>query len=77
VTVPGIKVMVKARYCGHTLQAEAEVNRQGEWIGQCIVKGPAFEGTITLYSPLPAPKAALDTILAAGRRSVDEGRDPA
>lgn len=75
-TVPGIKVMAKARYCGHTLQAEAEVNRQEEWIGQCIVEGPAFKGTITLYSPLPTPKAALDAIFAAGRHAVDEGRGP-
>jgi hypothetical protein len=65
------------RYCGHTLQAEAEVNRQGEWIGQCIVEAPAFKGTIALYSPLPTPQAALDAILAAGRRSVDEQRGAA
>jgi hypothetical protein len=75
--VVGIKVMAKATYCRHILQAEAEVNRQGEWIGQCIVKGPVFKGVITLHSPLLTPKAALDAILAAGRRAVDEGRDPA
>jgi hypothetical protein len=75
--MPGMKVMAKARYCGHTLQAEAEVNRQGEWTGQCVVEGPAFKGTIALYSPLPTPKEALDAILAAGRRSVDEQRGAA
>jgi hypothetical protein len=72
-----MKVMAKAKYCGHTLQAEAEVNRQGEWIGQCLVEGPAFKRTITRYSPFPTPKAALDAILAAGRRSVDEQRGAA
>jgi hypothetical protein len=45
--------MVKVIYCGHSLQAEAELNRQGEWIGQCVVGGSAFTRTIMLYTPIP------------------------
>ena len=68
----GIKVMAKVTYCGHSLQAEAELNRQGEWIGQCVVGGSACKRTIVLYTPLRTPTAALDAMLAAGRRWVDE-----
>ena len=39
----GIKVMVKVTYCGHSLHAEAELNRQGEWAGQCVVRGSVFK----------------------------------
>jgi hypothetical protein len=70
--VAGIKVMVKVIYCGHSLQAEAELNRQGEWIGQCVVGGSAFTRTIMLYTPLRTPTAALDAMLTAGRRWIDE-----
>ena len=66
--------MVKVTYCGHTLQAEAEVNRQGQWVGRGVVVGRAFEGTLPLTAPLPTPTAALDAILAAGRRWIDEQR---
>ena len=70
----GINVMVKVTYCGHSLQAKAELTRQGEWIGQCVVGGSAFERTIVLHTPLRTPTAALDAILAAGRRWVDDQR---
>ena len=68
----GIRVTVKVTYCGHSLHAEAELNRQGEWIGQCVVEGSVFQKTIVLYTPLRTPTTALDAILAAGRRWVDE-----
>ena len=70
----GIKVMVKLTYCGHTLEAEAELNRQEEWIGRCVVAKAPFKETIVLYSPLRTPTAALDAIIAAGRRWIDEQR---
>jgi hypothetical protein len=70
--VAGIKVMAKVTYCGHSLQAEAELNRQGEWIGQCVVRASALRRTIVLYTPLRIPTATLDALLAAGRRWVDE-----
>jgi hypothetical protein len=72
--MPRIKAVVKVTYCGHTLQAEAEVNRQGEWVGRGLIVGRAFEGTLPLTTPLPTPTAALDAILAAGRRWIDEQR---
>jgi hypothetical protein len=68
----GIKVTVKVTYCGHSLHAEAELNRQGEWAGQCVVRGSAFKRMLVLHTPLRTPTAALDAILAAGRRWVDE-----
>lgn len=68
----GIKVMVKMTYCGHSLQAEAELNRQGEWTGHCVVEGRAFKGTLGLHPPRRTPTAALDALLAAGRSWVDE-----
>ena len=68
----GIKVMAKVTYCGHNLQAEAELNRQGEWIGRCVAGGSALKRTIVLYTPLRTPTAALDALLAAGRRWVYE-----
>ena len=64
--------MVNVTYCGHRLQAEAELNRQGEWIAQCVVEGSAFKGTVVLHPPRTTPTAALDAILASGRRWVDE-----
>jgi hypothetical protein len=73
----GTTVTVKVTYCGHALQAEVEVNRQGDWIGRCVVKGPAFKGTVTLYAPLRTPTEALDAILATARHSVDEERGAA
>ena len=72
----GIKVMAKVTYCGHNLQVEAELNRQGEWIGRCVVGGSALKRTIVLYTPLRTPTAALDALLAAGRRWVDEQPGP-
>lgn len=68
----GIRVMVNVIYCGHRLQAEAELNRMGEWIAQCVVGGSTFKGTLVLHPPRRTPTAALDAILAAGRRWVDE-----
>ena len=68
----GIKVMAKVTYRGYHLQAQAELNPRGQWIGQCVVGGRALERTIMLHSPLRTPTAALDAILAAGRRWVDE-----
>jgi hypothetical protein len=69
--MPGTKVTVKATYCGHTLQAEVGLNRQGDWIGRCVVEGPAFKGTVTLYAPLRTPTEALEAILTLARHSVD------
>ena len=68
----GIKVMVKVTYCGHSLHAEAELNRQGRWAGQCVVRGSVFKRMLVLHTPLRTPTEALDAILAAGRRWVDE-----
>ena len=70
----GITVKVKLSYCGHTLEAEAELIRQEEWIGRCVVAKAPFKETIVLSSPLRTPTAALDAILAAGRRWIDEQR---
>jgi hypothetical protein len=68
----GVRVLVNVTYCGHRLQAEAELNRQGEWIAQCVVEGSVFKGTLVLHPPRRTPTAALDAILASGRRWVDE-----
>jgi hypothetical protein len=69
----GIKVVAKITYCGHSLQAEAEVNRHGQWIGQlCRGEGRVSKRTIRLHTTLPTPTAALDAILLTGRRWVDE-----
>ena len=73
----GAKVTAKATYCGHTLQAEVEWNRQRDWIGRCVVKGPRFNGAVTLYAPLRTPAEALDAILTMARQSVDEERGAA
>jgi hypothetical protein len=70
----GAKVSAKATYCGHTLRAETECNNLGQWTGRCVVDGPRFQGTVVLYTPFRAPTAALDALLMAGRRSIDEGR---
>ena len=72
--MPSMKAVVKVTYCDHTLQAEAEVNRQGEWVGRGVIVGRAFVSTLPLTTPLPTPTAALDAILAAGRRWIDDQR---
>jgi hypothetical protein len=72
--VARIKVMVKCNYGGYTLEAEAGLNRQEKWIGQCIVAKAPFKETIVLYAPLRTPAATLDALLAAGRRRIDEQR---
>jgi hypothetical protein len=73
-TIPGAKVTAKASYCGYTLRAETECNDLGQWTGQCVVAGPDFQGTVELDAPFRAPTAALDALLTAGRRSVDQAR---
>jgi hypothetical protein len=70
----GAKVTTTATYCGHTLRAETDVNDLGQWTGRCIVDGPQFQGTVVLYTPFRAPTAALDALLTAARRPIDEGR---
>ena len=75
--MPGAKVTAKATYCGHTLQAETDLNYLGQWTGRCVVEGPSFQGTVVLHSPFPAPAAALEALLRAARRRVDEGRSVA
>ena len=69
----GAKVSAKATYCGHTLQAETDLNPLGQWTGRCVVDGPSFQGAVVLYTPFRAPTAALDALLTAARRLVDEG----
>jgi hypothetical protein len=76
-TMLGGKVTATATYCGHTLQAETDVDDLGRWTGRCVVGGPQFQGTVVLYSPFRAPTAALDALLTAARRSIDEGRNVA
>ena len=71
----GAKVTATATYCGHTLQAETNVNDLRQWTGQCVVDGPQFQGTVALYTSFRAPTAALDALLTAARRSIDEGRN--
>jgi hypothetical protein len=73
-TMLGAEVTATATYCGHTLQAETDVDDLGRWTGRCVVGGPQFQGTVVLYSPFRAPTAALDALLTAARRSIDEGR---
>ena len=73
----GAKVTAKATYCGHTLQAETDCNGLGQWTGRCVVEGPHFQGTVRLYTSFRAPTAALDGLLTAARRSVDETRSGA
>lgn len=68
----GAKVSAKATYCGHTLQAETDLNPLGQWTGRCVVDGPSFQGAV-VYTPFRAPTAALDALLTAARRLVDEG----
>jgi hypothetical protein len=72
--MPGTKVTATTTYSGHTLQAEVELNRPRDWIGRCVVKGPTFNGAVTLYAPLRTPTEALDAILTMARQSVDEER---
>ena len=72
--MPGTKVTVTTTYSGHTLQTEVELNRQRNWIGRCVVKGPTFNGAVTLYAPLRSPTEALDAILTMARQAVDEER---
>ena len=73
----GITVVAKVTYCGHRLHAEAELTRHGQWIGQCVVEGRVDRRTIRLPTTLPTPTAALDAILSAGRRWVDDAAGPA
>ena len=75
--MPGAKVTAKATYCGHRLQAETDLNHLGQWTGRCVVDGPSFQGTVVLHSPFQAPAAALEALLTAARRWVDEGRSVA
>jgi hypothetical protein len=70
----GAKVTATATYCGHTLQAETNVNDLKQWIGRCVVDGPQFQGTVVLYTSFRAPTAALDALLTAARGSIDEAR---
>ena len=42
----GAKVSAKATYCGHTLQAETDLNPLGQWTGRCVVDGPSFQGAV-------------------------------
>jgi hypothetical protein len=72
--MPETKVTATTTYSGHTLQAEVELNRPRDWIGRCVVKGPTFNGAVTLYAPLRTPTEALDAILTMARQSVDEER---
>ena len=71
----GAKLTATATYCGHTLQAETDVDDLGRWTGRCVVDGPQFQGTVVLYSPFRTPTAALDALLTAARRSIDELRN--
>ena len=64
--MPGAKVTAKATYCGHTLQAETDLNYLGQWTGRCVVEGPSFQGTVVLHSPFPAPAAALERPVEGG-----------
>ncbi len=73
-TMLGAKVTATATYCGHTLRAETDVNDRGQWTGRCVVDGPHFQGTVVLSTPFRAPTAALDGLLTAARRSIDEKR---
>ena len=75
--MPGAKVTAKATYCGHTLQAETDCNNLGQWTGRCVVEGSHFHGTVVVDSSFRAPTAALDALLTAARRSVDEARSAA
>jgi hypothetical protein len=50
------------------------LNRQKDWIGRCLVTGPAFNGAVRLYAPLRTPREALEAILTLARHSVDAGR---
>jgi hypothetical protein len=69
-----MKVTANATYCGHTLRAEVELNRQKDWMGRCAVTGPAFNGTVRLYAPLRTPREALDALLTEARWWIDEER---
>ena len=71
----GGKVTATATHRGHTLQAETDINDLGRWIGRCVVDGPQFQGTVVLYTSFRAPTAALDALLTAAQRSIDEGRN--
>jgi hypothetical protein len=72
--MPGPKVTATTTYCGHTLRAEVELNRQRDWIGRCVVTGPAFNGAVRLYAPLRTPREALDALLTEVRWWIDEER---
>src|SRR5262245_22449808 len=68
----GTRVTATTTYCGHAFRAEVELNRQKDWIGRCVVTGPAFNGAVSLYAPLRTPREALDALLEMARHSVDE-----
>ena|SRR5215831_3791313 len=72
--MPGTRVTATATYCGHTLRAEVEWDRQRDWIGRCVVTGPAFNGAVRLYAPRRTPTGALDGLLTMAREWVDEER---
>jgi hypothetical protein len=75
--MPGARVTAKATYCGHSLQAETDCSNGGQWTGRCVVEGSHFHGTVVLDTSFRAPTAALDALLTAARRSVDEARSVA
>ena len=68
----GTRVTATTTYRGHAFRAEVELNRQRDWIGRCVVTGPAFNGAVSLYAPHGTPREALDALLAMARHSVDE-----
>src|SRR5262249_17050085 len=72
--MPGTKVTATTTYCGHTLRVEVELNRQRDWMGRCVVTGPAFNGAVRLHAPLRTPTGALDALLTMAREWVDEER---
>ena len=72
--MPGTKVTATTSYCGHALRVEVEWNRQRDWIGRCVVTGPAFNGAVRLYAPRQTPTEALDALLTMAREWVDEER---
>jgi hypothetical protein len=73
-TMRGTKVTATMTYCGHILRVEVELNRQRDWIGRCVVTGPAFNGAVRLYAPFPTPREPLEAILTLARHSVDAER---
>jgi len=64
--MPGTKVTATATYCRHTLRAEVMLNAQRDWIGRCVVTGPAFNGG----GQPPRPTSDSD---GSDRRAIDRG----